>query len=314
MKNQVLKIGLIWELSLVTAFLFICFTTPCQAAFDSTLEWDEHTELEFDHYEIFTREEAQSYDYNDPLLPSPPDATNYNFNGLDDNITYCFVVRAVGEIDGEEVESRNSREVCILAPNSLGPDYNRGWAITSGDLKGFAVSYFYDDADPDPSPTLGPSSAIPDLHDEFPNIYGVGVPLNLQPSPAAFSNPVRISIPCPGYSNVSALDVYHYDGSNWVLADDTWMILGSRVNHNGGDPSAIEIQVYRFSGVQAGATSYSNSSSGGGCFVVTAAFGSNLECSVHYSLVLVLFGAFLYSLAILCCRLFRRTRHYLSTQ
>jgi len=78
---------------------------------------------------------------------------------------------------------------------------------------------------------------------------------------------------------------------DWYLANDGddqgtvqpdaegWMVPGSRVNHNNGDPSTIEIQVYHFSGMQAASSSSSSSSSsgssggggsGGGCFVATA--------------------------------------------
>jgi hypothetical protein len=66
------------------------------------------------------------------------------------------------------------------------------------------------------------------------------------------------------------------------------MVPGSRVNHNNGSPSAIEIKVYHFSGAQAGlypetssllpATSQDPSGGvaeegGGGCFIRSAAFG-----------------------------------------
>ena len=75
---------------------------------------------------------------------------------------------------------------------------------------------------------------------------------------------------------------------NWYLANDAddpetvqpdavgWMVPGSRVNHNNGNPSSIEIQVYHFSGMQAASDSSSSSGSsssgggGGGCFIATA--------------------------------------------
>jgi hypothetical protein len=61
-----------------------------------------------------------------------------------------------------------------------------------------------------------------------------------------------------------------------------WMVPGSRVNHNLGSPSTIEIQVFHFTGVQAGSPSGSggrttDAVSGGGCFIATAAYGSNMD-------------------------------------
>jgi hypothetical protein len=124
----------------------------------------------------------------------------------------------------------------------------------------------------------------------------VGTPLNLQPSGSHFSLPVTLLIPCPGYSDASRLDVYYYDDhrGEWFLAHDAeddpdvvqtdaigWLVPGSRVNHNTGTPSTIEIRVNHFSGVQAAAAAGSvppaptptstptvtSSGGGGGCFI-----------------------------------------------
>ena len=71
------------------------------------------------------------------------------------------------------------------------------------------------------------------------------------------------------------------DDPGTVLPDAAgWLVPGSRVNHNGGTPSTIEIQVYHFSGVQAGTLSTASASDssgggGGGCFIATAALGVN---------------------------------------
>jgi len=61
-----------------------------------------------------------------------------------------------------------------------------------------------------------------------------------------------------------------------------WMVPGSRVDHDNGSPSTVEIQVYHFTGVQAGSPSGSDWRStdvvaGGGCFIATAAYGSNMD-------------------------------------
>ena len=128
--------------------------------------------------------------------------------------------------------------------------------------------------------------------EEVPQPPGLGIPLNLLP-PTVFPNPVTLTIPCPGYKEVSGLSVYYYDGQEWWLACDAagnvtpegagWMVPGSRVNHNEdqNSPAYVQIQVYHFSAAAAGtseastpshsvATSGSSSGSGsGGCFIST---------------------------------------------
>jgi hypothetical protein len=58
---------------------------------------------------------------------------------------------------------------------------------------------------------------------------------------------------------------------------ESWMVPGSRVNHNNGNPSTIEIKLYHFSAAQAGVlTDDSSGNFMGGCFVASAAYGSLL--------------------------------------
>lgn len=248
------------------ALFLSLFTTPCNAAFTVTLRWDANTEPELLRYEAFYREDGQSYDYDNPQWQGTDRAaTEVQFSLPNEDTKYYFVVRAVAEINGEEVPSLNSREVCVYGPThpGLGP-YDTGWAITSGHLKGFMILYndpvnFNDD-----KPTLGPSSAIPPLH--LLDTNAVGVPINLQPATAPgdnFFNPVKVFIPCPGYAYVNGLDIYYWDGINWSLANDAWMVPKSREDYNNGSPSTIAFQVYHFSGVQAGATSEAGGGGGG---------------------------------------------------
>ena len=127
-------------------------------------------------------------------------------------------------------------------------------------------------------PYLGPTDDIPVLNAE--GNTGVGVPMNLLP-PGLFPAAVTLVIPCPGYTNVSGLYVYYYNGQQWMMACDPsgnvqaggvgWMVPGSRVNHN-GNPAWIEIKVYHFSAVIAATTSgttvvVGTDSGGGGCFI-----------------------------------------------
>ena len=255
--------------------LFLLFITPCYGL-DATLKWDDNTEPGFDHYEVFSREEGQSYDFSSPEIPGPGKNTEYKFTGLDDSKDYYFIVRAVGLVEGVEVQSRNSREVCLLSSNDLEPGYDRGWAITSEDLKGFRVMY---SSTAGITPTLGSSSAIPPLN--LPGVKPLGSPLNFQPSPHTFQPPyVKIFVPCPGHSDLSSIKVYHYEevSNEWLSPEDAdnWANLNSIEEHYETNPHTLALEVYHFSGVQAGVTSSSSSSGGGGgCFVSTAAFGSS---------------------------------------
>jgi hypothetical protein len=98
--------------------------------------------------------------------------------------------------------------------------------------------------------------------EEVPQGPGLGDPLNLLP-PAVFPNPVTLTIPCPGYKDVSNVSVYYYDGREWWLACDAagnvtpegvgWMVPGSRVNYNQdqNNPAYVQIQVYHFSAAAA---------------------------------------------------------------
>jgi hypothetical protein len=219
------------------------------------------------------------------LIPS--DTTSYKVTNLAADTRYYFAATAA---DVEGNESTFSREISWIKHLYADEDgRDEEWGITTGTLKNFNLVY---DGDAD-NPSLGSSNDIPSVN--LPGVVSVGIPLNLQPSGTYFNPPVKVFIPCPGYGDVSSLNVYYYDDDTlqWYLANDAddpfmvqpdavgWMVPGSRVNHNNGNPSTIEIQVYHFSGTQVGSTSLNTNStsptssssgdndSGGGCFVTT---------------------------------------------
>jgi len=274
--EKALKLASLWRAGLLSAILFFSFTTPGHAI-DVTLEWDATPGATY--YVVYWGQNRGAYAGNSGNI----DTRTYNFVGPDD--TYYFVVQAFNA----EGESPYSREVCVLGPGN--PDlgtYDRGWAITSGDLNGFMVLYDSND----PTPTLGPSSHIPPIS----NIYTVGLPLNLQLSGATFMPPATIFLPSPN-NNASNLNIYYWDGKKWILANDAndpdtvqsgaedWMVAGTRYDHDIVPPFTIEFQVNHFSGAHAGvpadSVEPSSGGGGGGCFIDTAAFGSNMDKHVQ---------------------------------
>ncbi len=150
-------------------------------------------------------------------------------------------------------------------------------SVVSGPLEGASVTYESNlMQEIGLEPYIGPAEDIPPLSMG----KAAGVAITLLP-PAVFPNGVTVTIPCPGYKDVSTLSLYYYDGEKWILACDSagnvtpegegWMVPGSRVNHN-GNPSYVEIGVYHFSAVIAATTSGTTVNAetgggGGGCFI-----------------------------------------------
>ena len=269
-------------------------------AMDVTIAWDANTEAELAGYQVYYDTDSgapYSPDQNDyaaeysldggqtwievagaPPINVGPNVTMISLRGLSDNKGYFFAVKA---FDSDAVESAYSREITVIAPSRINPPYNRGWGITSGDLKGFKV--FYNTiADAGLTPTLGPSENIPSF--DLPNLTSLGSPLNLQPSGILFNQPLWIEFPCTGYSYVNDLSLGLYDGSKWVLVWDgtrgrltatgeEWLD-GEPEYNTDQDPFTVTIVVRHFSGVQAavpspGGATVSGSGGGGGCFIGT---------------------------------------------
>jgi len=218
------------------------------------------------------------------------DAKDKNQNWMDQGV-YSFKVETQQQHNDAEDNLPSSGD---LSPND--PDlegsyiYDTGAQVSSGQLNGAKILY---DSNEPVLPTFGPINEIPALN--ISGVNAVGVPMNLQP-PTVFNTPVKIFIPCPGHQYASTLSVYRYTGTSWVLACDAsgivqsggegWMKPGSRVNYNSGTPSMIEMQVYHFTGVQAGSPGVSvgistDAAAGGGCFIATAAYGSHMDWHVE---------------------------------
>ncbi len=201
--------------------------------------------------------------------------------------SYFFTIESqtdylVAQINLPSTESVNQSD------SALGGPYDTGIKVTSGGLSGAKIVSNSNDPI---QPYFGPTDEIPQL--DVSQMDAVGSPLNLQP-PTVFSTPVKVFIPVPGRLSVNDLSVYLYNGTEWILASDAngivqpggegWMVPSSRINHNFGNPSSIELRLYHFTGVQAAVNraptpdptptptptpSPSGGGGGGGCFIST---------------------------------------------
>jgi subtilisin-like proprotein convertase family protein len=195
--------------------------------------------------------------------------------------TYSFAVES--KQDHEEALKASPQTVALQSGSSMLKDiYNAGFKVIRGVLEGMMI--IFNDNEP-VKPELGPSDEIPLLNVD--GINAIDEVLNLQP-PTVFNIPVRVFIPCPGYSDLTKVNVYIFDGSSWLLGCDGqgmiqdaalgWMVEGSRVDHPDFSPPAIEISFYHFSAVQAGSSSQPDTAvaksggggGGGGCFIESA--------------------------------------------
>ncbi|MBT8350933.1 MAG: fibronectin type III domain-containing protein, partial [Deltaproteobacteria bacterium] len=225
------------------------------------------------------------------------DADDFYGNSMNQG-SYDFNVESEAEHDDAQNPANLPDTGPVDTTNSaLGGAYDTGIQINSGELDGAMI--VYNSSEPVP-PTFGPLNEV--LEIDLPYVESIEIPMLFEP-PTIFDTPVKVFIPCPGYADVSNISVYFFNGTNWAMACDSegtvqpageyWMVPGSRVNHNDPSLSYIEIQVYHFSAVQTGTTASSapgDSSSGdgddggeavSGCFIATAAFGSEKERHVQ---------------------------------
>ena len=181
------------------------------------------------------------------------------------------------KIEGKDQDSARKGNIPETVTSIDASSSKKTVSVVSGPLEGASVTYESNlMQEIGLEPYIGPAEDIPPLSVG----KAVGVAVTLLP-PAVFPNGVTVTIPCPGYKDVSTLSLYYYDGEKWILACDSagnvtpegegWMVPGSRVNHN-GNPSYVEIGVYHFSAVIAATTSGTTVNAetgggGGGCFI-----------------------------------------------
>ncbi|MFH1933246.1 MAG: hypothetical protein ABIN18_16855 [Pseudomonadota bacterium] len=225
-------------------------------------------------YDRSEEDEFEGYDF-DTLINIKVDIKDRTGQEMEQEI-FSLKIETKAEHENAEATSPSTDPVDPSDPDLADPEYfyDAGIEVISGGLKGAKI--IYNSSEP-VIPNFGPIEEIPGLGAD-----NEGTPMNLQP-PTVFNTPVKVFIPYPGYSDVSDLSIFLYTGNRWVLACDAdgnvepggegWMVPGSRVNHNNGNPSTIEIKIYHFTGVTAGSgttgtadTDFSNDS----CFIKTA--------------------------------------------
>jgi hypothetical protein len=196
---------------------------------------------------------------------------------------YAFKIES--EIEHNQAQLRRPESDSVEPSDpALKEPYNRGIQVNGGNLDGAKIMF---NSNEPVAPRFGPEGELQPhvvVGEEI-----VGIPMNLQP-PNVFNMPVKVFVPCPGFSDVSRIKLYLYNGTAWVLAIDEdgnvlpggqhFVVPNTRVNHNNGTPSTIEVQLYHFSALQASsATGGANVSStppnstggggGSGCFIDT---------------------------------------------
>ena len=102
-------------------YLLIAFPLVVSAA-QVTLQWDATTPAP-DGYNLYQRISGQAYNYSSPVNPAAITSTGYTVEGLQDGVTYFFVVRA---FIGSQ-ESGDSNEVEFTAPTASVDTDNDGY-------------------------------------------------------------------------------------------------------------------------------------------------------------------------------------------
>jgi hypothetical protein len=176
--------------------------------------------------------------------------------------------------------------------------------VDNVELEGFEV--VYNSSEPI-TPLVEPLDEIPSLN--LPYVTPVDRPVKLGP-PNVFNNPVTLLMPISGADDVKDVSIYLYDGVEWVYAvssyntggvvqpgGDGWVVPGTLDYDDTGATTILEVQVYHFSGIQAGLfsglplISIEDREVTGGCFIDTMNSGaSSFQKSTGYVSLLFVFA------------------------
>jgi hypothetical protein len=98
-----------WIQGIITLFLLVfCLLQASFAiAAEVTLKWDPVDDLNLADYRVYTRQAEENYS-NEPAWIG--ETSICTIGDLDDNVSYCFIVRAINR---SGTESKDSNEVCL---------------------------------------------------------------------------------------------------------------------------------------------------------------------------------------------------------
>lgn len=132
--------------------------------------------------------------------------------------------------------------------------------VVSGDaLNGTRLRYMTDEP---VTPVVEASDEVPAVN--LPGVEPVNLPVNLGP-PTVFNDSVTLSIPFDGEEDIRDLNLYLFDGHEWVYAvssinsgsevqpgGEGWIVSGSLRENDDSSTPTLEFEVHHFSSVQAG--------------------------------------------------------------
>jgi|GEM_PF-589804 len=137
---------------LVALILVILPGIPNAYSAQITLAWSPNDEPDLAGYRLFCREEGHSYNYDVPIWEGDKNETSCTVYDLDEDISYCFVVRA---FDTSGNESGNSNQACWQSsppPTTLeslsisGPD-----SVSEGSTASYAATARFSDGSSQPA-------------------------------------------------------------------------------------------------------------------------------------------------------------------
>ncbi len=125
-----------FKITILATFTLVLLLWPQNGhAIDVALAWDPNTEVDLDGYEVFSREEGETYSYDHPAWAGDKTETTCTIYSLSDDSTYYFVARAVDD-EGNESGDSNEVQYSPSVSTDTAPDTSSntiGATTTSGD-------------------------------------------------------------------------------------------------------------------------------------------------------------------------------------
>jgi hypothetical protein len=181
---------------LLIAVLILFFAPQSALPADVTLTWNANNEPDVAGYRVFSRKAEETYDYENPAWEGSE--TKCEVDGLDTDVTYCFVARA---FDTSGLQSTDSNEVCYVPRADT-------------------------DADGIPDGEENLLCSDPNAFDTDGDGYSDGLETEYDTDPCDIG-----SAPIPAYKLLAGLDPYPSDGGwiellNMDYGNESWLRVG----------------------------------------------------------------------------------------